>query len=166
MNKVPPLQLIDDKPPLPECYGELTRLLNTHRLYAFGAAPDSQIKHAEILKEIYLLCSEILRKDLYLEWEDSDKKSLEENLTNAINFYKDVFPSSFQGIRDVNKIYSHNTWYLGMVTLRDKLEKTRLLSRYNELVEYYEGRPLDGSIPNEDIEESRSLKTRIKNIPD
>ena len=38
MNKVPSLQLIDDKPPLPECYCELTRLLNTYRLYALRAA--------------------------------------------------------------------------------------------------------------------------------
>ena len=55
---------------------------------------------------------------------------------------------------------------MGMISLRDKLEKTRLLSRYNELVEYYEGRPLDGSIPDEAIEEIRSLKIWIKNIPD
>ena len=166
MNKVPILQLIDAKPPLPECYCELTRLLNTYRLYAFGAAPDSQIKHAKMLQKIHLLCSEILSKELYLEWEDTDKQSLEENLTRAIHFYKDVFPHSFQGIRDVCKIYSHNTWYLGMISLRDKLEKTRLLSRYNELVKYYEGRPLDGSIPDEAIEEIRSLKIWIKNIPD
>ena len=60
MNKFPSLQLIDDKP------------------HAFDASLDSQIKHAEMLQEIHLLCSGILSKELYLEWEDSDKKLLKQ----------------------------------------------------------------------------------------